>query len=157
MIKKCFLLSLIFMLGTSVILKSQILNQAIKLVQPASQGFTEKDAVSGMKEALVKGTGTSVSFVSKLDGYFGNPEIKIPFPENAKMIESKLRSIGLGSQADDVILSINRAAEDAAKEAETIFVTAIREMSITDAIQLFEECEADVFLKQAKEALAALG
>ena len=136
MIKKRFLLFLVFILGTSVILKSQILNQAIKLVQPASQGFTEKDAVSGMKEALVKGTGTSVSFVSKLDGYFRNPEIKIPFPGNAKMIESKLRSIGLGSQADDVILSINRAAEDAAKEAEPIFVSAIREMSITDAIQL---------------------
>jgi hypothetical protein len=116
--------------------KAQILDEAIRLVEPAKQGLSEKDAVNGIKEALVKGTGTSVNLVSKINGYFGNPEIKIPFPENAKIIESKLRAIGLGNQADEVILSINRAAEDAAKEAESIFVSAIRNMSIMDAIQL---------------------
>jgi len=136
MINKHLLLTVILILGFTVMSKSQILNEAMKLVQPASQGLSEKDAVSGIKEALVKGTGTGVNLVSKVNGYFGNPEIKIPFPENARIIESKLRAMGLGSQADEVILSINRAAEDAAKEAEPIFVSAIRNMSITDAIQL---------------------
>ena len=136
MINKHLLLVIILILGFAVMLKAQILNEAIKLVEPAKQGLSEKDAVNGIKEALVKGTGTSVGLVSKVNGYFGNPEIKIPFPENAKIIESKLRAIGLGSQADEVILSINRAAENAAKEAESIFVSAIRNMSITDAIQL---------------------
>ena len=134
--KKHLLLTVILLLGFTVISKAQILNEAMKLVQPANQGLSEKDAVSGIKEALVKGTGTGVNLVSKVNGYFGNPEIKIPFPENARIIESKLRAMGLGSQADEVILSINRAAEDAAKEAEPIFVSAIRNMSITDAIQL---------------------
>jgi hypothetical protein len=136
MINKHLLLTVIFILGFTVMSKAQILNEAMKLVQPANQGLSEKDAVSGIKEALVKGTGTGVNLVSKVNGYFGNPEIKIPFPENARIIESKLRAMGLGSQADEVILSINRAAEDAAKEAEPIFVSAIRNMSITDAIQL---------------------
>ena len=134
--KKHLLLTVILLLGFTVISKAQILNEAMKLVQPANQGLSEKDAVSGIKEALVKGTGTGVNLVSKVNGYFGNPEIKIPFPENARIIESKLRAMGLGSQADEVILSINRAAEDAAKEAEPIFISAIRNMSITDAIQL---------------------
>ncbi|MGA2822819.1 MAG: DUF4197 domain-containing protein [Bacteroidales bacterium] len=136
MINKHLMLSVILTLGFAVMSKAQILDEAIRLVEPAKQGLSEKDAVNGIKEALVKGTGTSVNLVSKINGYFGNPEIKIPFPENAKIIESKLRAIGLGNQADEVILSINRAAEDAAKEAESIFVSAIRNMSIMDAIQL---------------------
>ena len=136
MINKHLSLVVIFTLGFSVMSKAQILDEAIRLVEPAKQGLSEKDAVNGIKEALVKGTGTSVNLVSKVNGYFGNPEIKIPFPENARIIESKLRAIGLGSQADEVILSINHAAEDAAKEAEPIFVSAIRNMSIMDAIQL---------------------
>jgi len=133
---KKHILLLILFLGFTFISRGQILNEASKLIAPANQGLTEKDAVNGIKEALVKGTGKSVNLVSKVDGYFGNSEIKIPFPENARMIESKLRAMGLGKQADDVILSINRAAEDAAKEAETIFVTAIHNLSIADAIQL---------------------
>ena len=133
---KNLLLLIIFTFGFTFLLKAQILDEAMKLVEPAKQGLTEKDAVSGIKEALEKGTGASVTLVSKLNGYFGNPEIRIPFPENARIIESKLRGIGMGNQADEVILSINRAAEEAAKEAEPIFVSAIRNMSITDALQL---------------------
>jgi len=136
MIRTRFLLAVIFTLGFAAMSGAQILNEAMKLVEPAKQGLTEKDAVSGIKEALVKGTEASVNLVSKVDGYFGNPEIKIPFPENARIIESKLRGMGLGKQADEVILSINRAAEDAAREAEPIFVFAIQNMSITDAIQI---------------------
>ena len=130
------LLAVLLTLGITVTMQAQILNDAMKLIEPAKTGLSEKDAATGIKEALIKGTGASVDLVSKLDGYFGNPEIKIPFPENARMIESKLRNIGLGSKVDEVILSINRAAEDAAKEAGPIFVTAIRNMSIQDAIQI---------------------
>jgi hypothetical protein len=114
----------------------QILNDVQKLIDPGKSGLTEKDAAAGIKEALEKGTGESVSFVSKLDGYFKNAEIRIPFPENAKEIESKLRAIGLGSQVDEVVLSINRAAEDAAKSAQPIFIAAIKGMTINDAIKI---------------------
>jgi len=116
--------------------KAQLFDDAMKLVGQGKTGLTEKDAADGIREALVKGTGESVSLVSKLNGYFSNPEIKIPFPESARDIESKLRSVGLGSKVDEAILAINRAAEDAAKEAEPIFVTAVKNMSISDAIQI---------------------
>jgi len=74
--------------------------------------------------------------VSKLNGFFANPAIRIPFPESAQTIESKLRALGFGSQVDEVILTINRAAEDAAKSAQPIFVSAITGMNISDAIQI---------------------
>jgi hypothetical protein len=117
-------------------LNAQFLDDVKKLIDPGKGTLTEKDAADGIKEALVKGTGESVNIVSKLNGYFSNPEIKIPFPPEAKDIESKLRSIGLGSKIDEVVLSFNRAAEDAAKSAESIFVTAITKITITDAIQI---------------------
>ena len=136
MINKHFLFIVLFISLFSIGSNAQFLDDVKKMVDPGKAGLTEKDAAAGIKEALEKGTGESVNFVSKLDGYFGNPEIKIPFPENAKEIESKLRAIGMGSQVDQVVLSVNRAAEDAAKSAQTIFVAAIKGMTINDAIQI---------------------
>jgi hypothetical protein len=99
-------------------------------------GLTEKDAAAGIREALVKGTDESVNIVSKVNGYFNNPQIKIPFPQEAKDVETKLRALGFGSQVDEVVTSLNRAAEDAAKSAGPVFVSAINGMSITDAINI---------------------
>jgi hypothetical protein len=133
---KAFLLIVIFASIFNSGSYAQFVQDAMKIVTQSTGGLTEKDAADGIKEALVKGTGLSVSLVSKTDGYFKNPEIKIPFPESAKTVESKLRAMGLGSQVDQVILSINRAAEDAAKSAQPIFVNAITGMTISDAIQI---------------------
>jgi hypothetical protein len=130
-------LAVIIFIGISAFsVKAQILQDAMKVIDQGKGGLTEKDAADGIREALVKGTGQSVAFVSKTDGYFLNPEIKIPFPENAKNIESKLRAIGLGSKVDEMVSTINHAAEDAAKSAEPIFVSAIKGMNISDAIQI---------------------
>jgi hypothetical protein len=117
-------------------LNAQLLKDAKKFVEKKTGGLSEKDAADGIREALVKGTGESVKLVSNVDGYFGNPEIKIPFPQEAKEIESKLRAIGLGNKVDEVVLSLNRAAEDAGKEAKSIFIAAINGMSIKDAINI---------------------
>ena len=116
--------------------RAQFLQDAIKIIDQGKGGLSEKDAADGIKEALVKGTRESVTLVSVTNGYLLNPEIKIPFPENARMIESKLRAIGLGSQVDEMILTINRAAEDAAKSVQPIFVNAITGMNISDAVQI---------------------
>ncbi len=116
---------------------AQISDQVMKLAGQG-KGLTEKDAADAIKEALVKGTGQGVALVSRTDGYFGNPEIKIPFPESAHEIEMKLRSIGMGKQVDEAVLSLNRAAEDAAKSAEPIFVGAVKKMTVTDAIQIIK-------------------
>ena len=96
--------------------------------------FTEQEAVSALKEALKNGITKGTEQVSKPDGYFGNQFIKIPFPQEARDIESTLRKVGMGNTVDEAVLSLNRAAEDAATKALPIFVDAITTMSFQDAI-----------------------
>lgn len=91
------------------------------------------EVASGLKEALTKGVSKGSDEVSRTDGYFKNPEIKIPFPPEVKQVETTLRKMGMDKQVDEFILSLNRAAEDAAKEAKPIFVSAIKQMTIEDA------------------------
>ncbi len=91
---------------------------------------------NGLKQALEIGTTAGANRLSTKDGFLGNMAIKILFPTEAQKVESTLRSIGLNSLADNVILSLNRAAEDAAKEAAPIFVSAIKQMTITDATNI---------------------
>lgn len=93
---------------------------------------TNAEITSGIKEALEKGTGISAERLSAQNGYLGNLDVKILFPQEAKNVESTLRSLGLGSMCDQVITSLNRAAEDAAMEAKPIFVDAIKQMSFQD-------------------------
>jgi len=135
--RKILLLSFILVgLGSSVNSNAQLLKGIKNALSSKSTGLTEQDAASGIKEALIKGTSESVQVVSMLDGYFGNPEIKIPLPPDAKLMAKKLRSMGMSKQVDQAIVSLNRAAEDAAKEAKPIFVAAITSMTITDALNI---------------------
>ena len=113
---------------------AQIPGFAKKLINQGSPGFSEKEAGDAIREALQKGITSTVSLVSRTDGYFGNAEIKIPFPGEVRDIESRLRSVGMGNLADEVVLTMNRAAEDAAKEALPIFTSAITGMTLSDAI-----------------------
>jgi hypothetical protein len=115
---------------------AQLLKNARKFIETNTKGLTEKDAADGIREALVNGTTESVKLVSVIDGYWGNPEIKIPFPPEAKEIESRLRSIGLGKKVDEFNVSMNRAAEQAAVEAKPIFIAAIKGMTIKEAINI---------------------
>jgi hypothetical protein len=89
--------------------------------------------VSGLKEALSIGAKNGVKTVSQVDGYFGNPFIKIPMPEKILRIERALRKAGFNKDVDKFILSMNRAAEKAAPQALTFFVDAVEEMTIPDA------------------------
>jgi|ERR1035437_1177948 hypothetical protein len=128
---------------------AQLLKDAKKFLNPKNKGFTEKDAADGIKEALVNGTGASVILVSATDGYWGNPEIKIPFPAEAKDMESKLRAMGMGKKVDEFNESMNRAAEKAAIEAKNIFITAIKNMTVRDAINIVKGSDnaATMYLK----------
>jgi hypothetical protein len=97
---------------------------------------TSSEITSGLKEALEKGTGISTDRLSLENGYLGNLDVKILFPEEARQVERTLRNLGLGSMCDQVITSLNRAAEDAAKEAKPIFTDAIKQMSFQDVQQI---------------------
>ena len=100
---------------------------------PAEKPLTTVEVGDGLKEALINGISKGADQVSLTDGYFKNLEIKIPFPPEVQKVEKTLRDIGLGSEVDKFVMTLNRGAEDAAKEAKPIFVSAIRSMTIQDA------------------------
>lgn len=112
---------------------NQTLGDINKTIDSGSATPTTEEVASGLKEALVKGISTGADLVSKTDGYFKNPEIKIPFPPDVKKVEDRLRQMGLGSEVDKFVMTLNRGAEEAAKEAKPIFVTAIKSMTVQDA------------------------
>lgn len=89
---------------------------------------------AALKEALTIGTQNSADRLSAANGFFANAALKILMPPEAQKVESTLRNLGMGSLVDKAILSMNRGAEDAAKSAAPIFVNAIKQMSITDAV-----------------------
>lgn len=99
-------------------------------------GLSNDDIINGLKDALRVGTDSSTKKLSKLNGFFGDAAIKILMPEEAKKVEKTLRSLGMGSVVDKAILSMNRAAEDAANGVGDIFWTAIKGMSITDGLKI---------------------
>jgi hypothetical protein len=90
----------------------------------------------GLKQALEIGTSQGADRLSLKDGFLGNMAVKILFPPEAVKVENTLRSLGLNSLCDNVITSLNRAAEDAVKEAKPIFISAIKQMTITDATNI---------------------
>ncbi|MBL4752055.1 MAG: DUF4197 domain-containing protein [Flavobacteriales bacterium] len=129
--KKLFYLPFLFILGpcsTTEIL--QAVNDAMEDTAPA---LSESDVIAGLKEALVKGTSSGTQSASKLDGYFKNPRLKIPFPPKIQKVESKLRALGMNKLVDNFIVSLNRGAEKAATEAKPIFVDAVTSMTVKDA------------------------
>ena len=99
--------------------------------------LTEEEVVAGLKEALNVGTDTAVFKGNALDGYFLNPKIKIPFPEEASIVKTVVESVPGGSLlVDEFIKQLNRAAEDAAEKATPIFKDAILSITFTDAFNI---------------------
>lgn len=96
------------------------------------------EIVSGLKEALAQGSQKGSNTLSQVDGFFANAALKILLPAEAQKVENTLRKVGLGKQVDDAILSMNRAAEDAAKSAAPIFMSAIKQMSFQDAVGILK-------------------
>jgi Protein of unknown function (DUF4197) len=146
--KKTFLLAIVVIISLNH-LDAQIFKDAKKFINSKNKGLTEKDAADGIREALINGTGESVKVVSVIDGYWGNPEIKIPFPSEAREMESKLRAVGMSKKVDEFNLSMNRAAEKAAVEAKPIFISAIKGMTVRDAINIVKGADnaATMYLK----------
>lgn len=97
---------------------------------------TEQEMAYGLKEALVKGTNLGVTNLSQAGGYLDDPKFKIPFPKDAQKVESTLRGIGLDSQVDKVVTSLNRAAENAVIEAKPLFVDAIKQMTFAEVKEI---------------------
>ena len=116
---------------------NDLLDSAKKAVGGGSN-ITKDEMIQGLKEALEIGTQNAVASVSKIDGYYKNPDIKIPLPEEIQKAGKYLQFAGYGSKVDEFEQSMNRAAEQATPEAKQIFLGAVKEMKIEDAKKIMD-------------------
>lgn len=126
--------------GIRGLLKKVAKDSAISqmIASKSSVGLSNDDIINGLKEALNLGSSNSTKKLSAVDGFFKDAALKILMPEEAKKVEQKLRSVGFGKQVDDAILSMNRAAEDAAQSATPIFISAIKGITIQDGFGILK-------------------
>ncbi len=113
--------------------------------------LSNSEVIAGLKEALEVGSRNAGSSTSKPDGFYKNPLIKIPFPPEVVEVEKKLRALGMNKQVDDFILTLNRAAEEASKEAAPVFINAIKSMTISDGMSILKGADtaATNFLRRS--------
>jgi hypothetical protein len=125
--------------------------------QSAIDALTPTEMNAGLKEALTRGAEAAVAQLGKQDGFFGDPKLRIPLPENLKKVDKLMRTFGMGKQADELILSMNRAAEAAVPEAKTLLVNAVKDMSVEDAKGILtggNQAATDFFRKKTETALS---
>lgn len=131
--------------------KSSLFGKATSALNSVKGGsLSNEDIVSGLKEALSIGAQKSSDRLSAVDGFFKDAAVKVLMPPEAQKVEKTLRSIGAGKLVDDAILSFNRAAEDASKSAAPIFVDAVKNMSVSDALGILKgpDTAATSYLKK---------
>jgi hypothetical protein len=104
----------------------------------SGNNLSNDEVIKGLREALTVGTNNATSLVSKTDGFYKNPSIKIPFPQDAIRVKEVCESIGMKPQVDKFVLTLNRAAEEASKEAAPIFINAIKSMSVSDGFSILK-------------------
>jgi hypothetical protein len=114
------------------------LGKVLGKVSGNDTGLGEGEIVQGLKEALNVGISNGSAEASKVDGFFKNELIKIAVPPEAQKVAETLRKMGLGAEVDRFTLSLNRAAEDAAKKSKPIFVKAITSMTVPDALSILK-------------------
>ncbi len=107
--------------------------QQIASQLPEAGGLSNADIAAGLKEALDKGIDKQVAKLTKTDGFYKNELVKILLPEELQKVDNTLRKVGLSDLADEGLKMMNRAAEDAVKEATPIFVSAVKNMTFNDA------------------------
>jgi len=123
-----------------------------------NSGISQDEAGRGIKEALSQGVTSAILNLNKPDGFFGSEIYKMLLPPDALKVEKTLRKLGMGNQVDKAILAINRGAEDAVGFAKPIFVDAIKEMTLTDALNIVrgpKDAATSYFKQKTKEKLIA--
>ena len=96
-------------------------------------GITNMDAASGVRQALTEGAAAAVAKLGVADGFLGNPQVKIPLPPVLARVEGAMRTFGMKKQADELVTSMNRAAEAAVPHAKELLIDAAKKMSLQDA------------------------
>ncbi|MES2394475.1 MAG: DUF4197 domain-containing protein [Bacteroidota bacterium] len=116
--------------------------------------LSNDEVIKGLKDALTVGTNNSTGIASKVDGYYKNPKMFIPFPPEAKQVKDKMDALGMGAQTDKFVMTLNRAAEEAAKNAAPVFINAVKGMSIGDGFGILKGADnaATQYLKDKTTA-----
>ncbi len=99
----------------------------------AISDLSNTDASNGLKAALIQGANKAVANLGAVDGFFGNKQVKIPLPEAMQKAEKAMRMFGMGKQADELVLKMNRAAEAAVPEAKALLIDSVKKMTLDDA------------------------
>ena len=139
MTKKIILISSLIFSNLNANAQLNVLKKGLEAKSPIKTGtssLSEDEVAKGLKEALNKGIEKGVDQLSATDGYLKDLSVKIPMPDEASVIESKLRAIGQGKLVDNVIESMNRAAEDASSSAKELFVVAIKNLTLKDVMNI---------------------
>jgi hypothetical protein len=128
----------------------EVLNAAGTGTVPAIKPLTNDEVINGLKEALSVGTSNSTAFASKLDGFYKNEMLFIAFPPEAIKVKNTLEDLGFKDQTDKFVMTLNRAAEEAAKGAAPVFLEAIKGMTITDGFAILKgnDSAATSYLKE---------
>ena len=119
-----------------------------------NKGLTNEEVINGLKEALSVGTNNSSSKAGKPDGFYKNPRLFIPWPEEAVKMKEKLLMLGFDAQIKDFEESLNRAAEEAASHAAPVFIDAIKAMSVSDGFAILKgsDTAATAYLRKTTYA-----
>jgi hypothetical protein len=154
MIKKIILISSLIFSTLNANAQLNALKKGLEAKSPIKTGtssLSEDEVGKGLKEALNKGIDKGVSQLSAEGGYLKDLSVKIPMPEEAKMIANKLRAIGQDKLVDDVIESINKAAEDAANSSKELFINAVKSLTLKDVMNILNgnNTAATEYLKTA--------
>ena len=128
----------IILLGCSQQELQRTIDSANEVLNGPQGSLTTSEVTSGLKEALVKGTDYAVDFSGVRDGFYKNPRLFIPFPEEAEKVKEVALNLGLNNQVNKFEETLNRAAEQAVQEAKPIFVNAITSMTVEDAFALLK-------------------
>ncbi len=148
MIRKILVLALVFNISACAELQ-QVVNQL-----PQGGGIGNTEIASGLRQALDLGIDKQVTKLTQTDGFFKNELVKILLPEELQKVDKALRDIGLRKLADEGLKVLNRAAEDAVKEATPIFVDAVKDITFADAknILLGQDNAATQYLTSKTES-----
>lgn len=118
--------------------------------------FTEREQVESLRQALTQGAETAVRNLARENGYLGDDKVRIPLPDNLQKADHTMRRLGLGKYSDELVTSMNRAAEAAVPEAKALLLAAVKNMTVTDAKDILlgnDDAATQYFRRNTQAAL----
>ena len=131
---------------------------AAAIAQESLSDLSSKEVAKGLREALIQGARKAADELGKPDGFLGNAKVKIPLPATLQRVESVMRNVGMGKQSDELVTTMNRAAEAAVPEAKPLLIAAVKRMTVQDAKGILsgpDDAATEYFRKTTSDALTA--